>query len=500
MKLLSNRPGKINYDSPDYFDYVNKGEAIKHFLENAEDGLNGNNMIVLFGDWGSGKSTLMEYIQRELDGGKKYKTVFFTAWEHEKDDNLPLSLVDAITGELKKGEAVKALIKESAAFFVNMFRGLTIKTPDILGFGFEYDFDKQQEAFNKYYEKIEKEGSFFKKIKDFKESFQKMEDEILEENQKLIVFIDDLDRCEPENILTLLSSIKLFFSLGKRTIFFFGVDKEAVTNAVKTKYDDIIKSDEYLEKVFDISFEMPKNTALIPLLKPYFLDHTPKIQELLRAIDFLTPRHIKKVLNKYEILKSFKDIIRPSDWSDLVPNITKDGQGEFLDVVLTLFIIIVYEYYPEIFIELEDYEGKIIEYARLPKESGKPNVHDFTTALSQITGTNYGFCFNSLKGIQITDIVRHSDEANKELNNPSPQQNYRSFIRFLSLFTPRKTKSLDPNINGIDESQFIKQFDSDENKLLVNFCDFLYKNKAEVLKSKSTYIYSNFFWMARTLL
>jgi len=457
-------------------------------------------MIVLFGEWGSGKSTLMNFIKKELEVGKQYKTIFFTAWEHEKDDNLALSLVDAITSELKRGKAVKAFIKESAAFFVNMFRGLTIKTPDILGIGIEYDVDKQQEALNKYYEKVEKEGSFFKKIKEFKESFQKMEDEILEENQRLIVFIDDLDRCEPENMLALLSSIKLFFSLGKRTIFFFGVDRDAVTSAVKTKYGNVIKSDEYLEKVFDISFGMPQSNNLKPLIGEYFSKDIDKIEEFLKAINFRTPRHVKKVFNKLEILRTMISVGTHRNWSGLVPNIFNNETDNFLEIILTLFIIITYEYYPETFTELEDYDSKVIEYARKNQELGKPNAGDFTGALSQIKDGNQAFCFNSIGGLTLTDIVKRADESNKALNNSSPQHNFRSFIRFLSLFTPKNIPSLNPNINGIDESEFTKQFDTEENKLLVNFCNFLYKNKKEILQSKSTYIYTNFFLMARTIL
>lgn len=495
MKLLPNRSGDIEVTT-DYFNLKTKGIAIWDFLESAGDALKGNNMIVLFGEWGSGKSTLMNFIKKELEVGKQYKTVFFTAWEHEKDDNLALSLVDAITCTLKKGESVKAFIKESAAFFINMFRGLTIKTPDILGFGFEYDFDKQQEAIDKYYEKVDQEGSFFKKIKDFKESFQKMENEILEENQKLIIFIDDLDRCEPENMLALLSSIKLFFSLGKRTIFFFGVDRDAVTNAVKTKYGEVIKSDEYLEKVFDISFGMPQSNNLKPLIGQYFSKDVEKIEDFLKTINFRTPRHVKKVFNKLEILRTMISAATHRQWGGLVPNIFNNETDNFLEIILTLFIIIIYEYYPDIFIELEDYEGKTIEYARNYYESLQPN-NTFSQAISSITAKSGGYCFNSIEGIGITELVSQSEYI-KGISTAG--FNYRTFLRFLSLFTPKTIGRFNPSINGVSEIEFIKQFEGSKNNILYNFCEFLLQNKALVIETKSSYIYTNFFEMARTLL
>ena len=71
--------------------------------------------------------------------------------------------------------------------------------------------------------------------------------------------------------MNLLSAIKLFFTLGKgKVIYFCGVDKSAVSEAVKVKYGEIIKSEEYLEKIFDISFNMSKDFQIVKLLNHYF--------------------------------------------------------------------------------------------------------------------------------------------------------------------------------------------------------------------------------------
>lgn len=498
MKLLPNKSVHITVDTADYFNFKNKGDAIRFFLEGMENDIDGNNMIVLFGGWGTGKSTLMNYIEQKLIQGKKYKTVFFTAWEHEKDNNLALSLVDAITDKLDGNSVIKEFKKESMGFFINIFRGLTIKTPEILGFGLEYDFDKQQKAIKEVYEKIESGKSFFKKLSDFKKKFQEMENALLEKGQKLIVFIDDLDRCEPENIITLLSAIKLFFSIGKRTMFFFGIDRNAVANAVKTKYGDVIKSDEYLEKIFDISFEMPKNNSIQSLLNHHSIHYAEKIEEFLKKIDFVNPRHIKKVLNKYQILKSFEDFI-PSYLQELIPdNILhkNEAENELLEIMLTLFFIILYEYYPNIFLELEDYDGKTIEYARNFNETTPQN--NFKQVFSSITAKESGFCFLKIEGIDLTELITQKQHTKDVQISPN---NYRTFLRFLSLFTPKSIGKFNPSINGVSEMEFMKQFKGgNKNKLLYNFCDFLLQNKDLVLSTRSSYLYTNFFLMARTLL
>src|SRR6185437_7836683 len=501
-QLLPNRTAKIRVDTPDYFDYVDKGSAIKYFLEIAGDSLKGNNMIVLYGEWGSGKSTLMEYIKTELEKGKLYKTVFFTAWEHEKDHNLALSLVDAITARLGKNVVVKEFIKEAADFLINLKKGLTVKTPDSLGFGFEYDFDKMHKAIEESYEKEEKDWSFYKKLSEFKEKYKKMEDGVLGKNEKLIVFIDDLDRCEPENVLTLLSAIKLFFSLGERTIFFFGIDKDAVTNAVKTKYGDIIKSNEYMEKVFDISFEMPKNTSISSLVSNYFNSpaDTEKVTEFFKAIDFTTPRHLKKVLNKYLIVRTLKSKHLQLNIKKLIQNIKDEHNlGSIMSTIFTLFIIIIYEYNYDLFEDLEDYEGKVVEYIKIVEKGVQTAaVRNFNTTLNTITNENNGCCFPSIKGQTMHTLLERSKAVRVDARNSSDRSEYKRFTRFLTLFTPKKIDKFDFDITEINEEDFIKQFDIGANKILINFCFFLLRNRNEI--TASDYEFSNLFLMARTIL
>src|SRR5690606_31240326 len=72
----------------------------------------------------------------------------------------------------------------------------------------------------------------------FKEEFKRVESCLIAKGRKPknIIFIDDLDRCDPEHTLALLSAIKLFFTYGEQTIFICGIDKKAVQEAIKTKY------------------------------------------------------------------------------------------------------------------------------------------------------------------------------------------------------------------------------------------------------------------------
>ena len=128
----------------------------------------------------------------------------------------------------------------------------------------------------------------------------------------MIVFLDDLDRCESDNIITVISAIKLLLSINKNIIFIIGVDKTAVTLALKNKYNnDYNKADEYLEKIFPITFEIIDNMQTQNFLK--YINEVTGLEEknaelilnFFEAIHFTNARKIKKVLRKYYFIKKY---------------------------------------------------------------------------------------------------------------------------------------------------------------------------------------------------
>ena len=155
----------------------------------------------------------------------------------------------------------------------------------------------------------------YENIENLIKKIQRISEILKESNKKLIVFIDELDRCEPEHILELFSLLKTVFSAcnsdeNKNITYFVAIDKEVAIKAVRTKYKDEIKIEEYLEKIFNISFNMPKCPELKDFIKSYTFfndDETAeKLAKFFEAINFTNPRHLKKVLNKYTILIEFK--------------------------------------------------------------------------------------------------------------------------------------------------------------------------------------------------
>jgi len=77
----------------------------------------------------------------------------------------------------------------------------------------------------------------------------------LDPNARMVVFIDDLDRCDAKITLRVLEALKLFLSIEK-LIFVVGVDRTVVDQLVRKNYDDFglseDKSEDYLAKMFQV--------------------------------------------------------------------------------------------------------------------------------------------------------------------------------------------------------------------------------------------------------
>ena len=361
-KLLANLPIANLTKENDYLGVLEKGNLISTFLKGNKERFEEIKMFSLYGEWGSGKSTLMKYLEKDLNN--EFNTFFFEAWQFEKDENLALSLLEFMNAKnIDKGEEFcEDLLKYGSRILRGLGKSVKFNIPLYPeGPSFDLDMNGFVDEFSK-----NEDVSFYKSLEKFKKEFIIFEDKLKAEKgqQYNIVFIDDLDRCEPEQVLNLLSAIKLFFTYGQRTIFFCGIDKVAVNQAVKTKYGKVIKANEYLEKIFDISFSMPEHNNLLRLIDNYF-DNTYykigeenisvnyRINDFFREINFTNPRRVKKVLNKFNIVREFRKVLH-NDFPNI--DMLNNSQKSYFETILVLYLIILHEFYPQIFEDFLNFE------------------------------------------------------------------------------------------------------------------------------------------------
>ena len=133
--------------------------------------------------------------------------------------------------------------------------------------------------------------------------FERMVRAWVGENGRLLIFIDDLDRCTHDKIPEILEAIKLFTTTD-RCIYIIGLDHGIVRQSIKEKYK--FKSDleagNYIEKVIQIPFDLPpiEDNHIVAFIKQNYTDLPQMLPVTLFASGIEpNPRKIKQVLNIY---------------------------------------------------------------------------------------------------------------------------------------------------------------------------------------------------------
>ena len=258
--------------------------------------------IGVYGAWGSGKTSLMRMTQDILKDGDKIKTVWFDAWKFDKTYDLRVALIHAILRKMKDDKSISPKLKEEVGKLLKRVNWLGLgKTA--LSYLSPFAISQEKEPLLKNQEEIS--GKTLELIGDFEEKFEELTKEYVSDEGRMVVFIDDLDRCISEKTIDILEAIKLFLNVPL-SVFVIGADKKRIEEGIIEKYGE--KSEgwagNYLEKIVQIPFTLP------PLRKDVIteqfiqgLDISTEIKKYAPILAEVgdNPRTIKRLLNSFEV-------------------------------------------------------------------------------------------------------------------------------------------------------------------------------------------------------
>lgn len=281
--------------------------------------------VGVYGDWGSGKSSLIRMSIKEFQE-KEDDTVciIFNGWLFEGYEDAKTALMGTILDTIQSKRTLTAkakscitglyqsvdkfkLLKNSAKYGVDFLATGGIGTVTELTlknlFGKLGDAGKdidQETALQAIQDELSNK-EIRENIKQFQQNFS---DLLAETNiNRLVVFIDELDRCNPDTILETLEAIRLFLFTGN-SVFIIGADERHISYAVKRKFDEIEGQQinigkEYLEKIIQYPIRIPRLNK-------------EEVEFYITCLLFekdLTPEEFKEIIEflKREKLKSFLD-------------------------------------------------------------------------------------------------------------------------------------------------------------------------------------------------
>lgn len=236
--------------------------------------------IGVHGDWGSGKSTVLEMVRAELANHEKVALLVFNGWLFQGFEDAKIALMEAIVGELerdarwtdkikngavrllKRVNWLKAARKATAAALAIPTGGASMLINGALDDVRDVVADASDDD---AWLKTAEDRDVTRQIHAFRDEFRKLLNEAGIE--QLVVIVDDLDRCLPSVAVETLEALRLFLFV-EGTVFIIAADEAMIEYAVRQHFPGLPYSEgpaaftrNYLEKLIQIPFRLPPMSA-----------------------------------------------------------------------------------------------------------------------------------------------------------------------------------------------------------------------------------------------
>lgn len=249
--------------------------------------------IGVFGDWGAGKSTVLELTAKALEKEEQdYIQIHFDAWTFQGYDDAKAALLETIAAQLVEAAGNDKELLEKALDFAKRidkvrFMGLIAEgaaavsgmptfgaIQNFFGWASDATDDEDDDDIDlkdlqndvkelgkvgkktKGVIKPKKKFSPPKEIREFRKSYISL---LKAFDKPVIVYVDNLDRCLPENTISTLEAIRLFLFMPN-TAFVVAADPDMIRLAIPHfhKGASVRHQTDYLDKLIQIPVHVPK--------------------------------------------------------------------------------------------------------------------------------------------------------------------------------------------------------------------------------------------------
>lgn len=320
--------------------------------------------IALQGEWGSGKTSLMNRLERALcssDG--HFVGIEINTWEYSMLSSPEMTvfrimerLVHSLAGNNEKAKKNWALFAKKAGN--TLFRGIRegLKIVPVVGSATAVALETANvptKIFNEENEEVQVT------LSDLKKSLEDAVAQSLEKGKRgVIVFVDDLDRLNPPVAVEILELLKNIFSI-KDCIFVLAIDYEVVVKGLEPKFGKLTDKNErefrsFFDKIIQVPFSLPvssyrpmdfvlKSLADIGYITPVESGDarfkTP-FQEVVECSVGKNPRSIKRLINTLSLLSCIAQCGNDKDASFIA---SREGR------IVNFAIVAIQVCYPRIY-------------------------------------------------------------------------------------------------------------------------------------------------------
>lgn len=208
------------------------------------------NVISISAPWGGGKTYFIKNLIELMENDSI--NILYNAWESDFYESPLISLFVELFNKLKNTDDKTEIaedIKWSMEFAKIICKKFSFQVGVNMGVvNCAASFDPNKEMIESEYVELKN------KIQEFKNKLKSIQEKL---NKRIIIFVDELDRCHPMHTIKTLEIIKHFFGIPN-IVFVLSVDKKQIENSVRQIFGvNIGEENGYLRKFIDVDFQLP---------------------------------------------------------------------------------------------------------------------------------------------------------------------------------------------------------------------------------------------------
>ena len=305
-------------------------EALVDFIKKTDTPMT----IGVQGEWGSGKTSLLNQIWNRLEESnnehlddENYLQIWVNSWEHSllcTPEECLLKIVNEIIQALLEADVDKSKKDKVKEGVQSLMKG-ALRIGSSLAAG-----NAGTQAVDSIF------SSEANTIKELRKQLHSLVEEIkeLESNpyQRVVVYVDYLDRIDPEDAVSILELLKNIFNI-KDCVFVLAIDYQVVVKGLKEKFGEPTPENEwefrsFFDKIIQLPFSMPMGSydigkyvlSLLDDINYYESDNDQLDEDLIESLVTLSigtnPRSIKRLINSLSLIKILNDTKNESSSGD----------------------------------------------------------------------------------------------------------------------------------------------------------------------------------------
>lgn len=300
LSLINDVP--LENSEHDFLDFEVYAQVLSEAMKNTPTPFN----LAIYGECGNGKTSLMKLVSNEfsLTKNKKQKiiSISFDSLKFENENNPFLILLDLIQNQI---ENFKNSFDADITNVSDNIKSIKLAVLNIK--------NEKNSISAEYFhdcllgENEEKQLVNQKTYLEIYELLIELEKLLNEDDFQIIVFIDNLDKCNSSNIIKILEVINVIFNL-KGLSFVIAANKNMLLEQLDKKVEN---NESYLDKIIQLPFHLPSFSGKVSsLLDKLYLKNgsnanlNQNIKNVIQSItssNKVTPRFIIRVINRIQI-------------------------------------------------------------------------------------------------------------------------------------------------------------------------------------------------------